>query len=40
MDIYPISNGYSTAHLVVESNRAMVVDASTRNIAPKETSHR
>jgi hydroxyacylglutathione hydrolase len=35
MDVYPISNGYSTAYLVVDNNRAMLVDASTRKIASK-----
>jgi len=35
MDIYPISNGYSTAYLVVEDDTAMLVDASTAQITPK-----
>jgi hydroxyacylglutathione hydrolase len=35
MDIYPVSNGYSTAYLVVDGNRAMLVDASTSKITPK-----
>jgi hydroxyacylglutathione hydrolase len=35
MKIYPVSNGYSTAYLVVDHDRAMLVDASTRTIAPK-----
>ena len=35
MDIYPVSNGYSTAYLVIDDDTAMLVDASTRDIAPK-----
>jgi hydroxyacylglutathione hydrolase len=35
MDVYPIGNGYSTAYLVVDNNKAMLVDASTRKIASK-----
>lgn len=35
MNIYPISNGYSTAYLVTADGAAMLVDASTPAIAPK-----
>ena len=35
MDVYPISNGYSTAYLVVDDGKAMLVDASTGTITPK-----
>lgn len=35
MNIYPVSNGYSTAYLVVADGTAMLVDASTPAIAPK-----
>jgi hydroxyacylglutathione hydrolase len=37
MNIHPISNGYSTAYLVVAAGAAMLVDASTPAIAPKVT---
>jgi glyoxylase-like metal-dependent hydrolase (beta-lactamase superfamily II) len=35
MDIHPVSNGYSTAYLVVDGGKAMLVDASTTKITPK-----
>lgn len=35
MDIHPVSNGYSTAYLVIDGSRAMLVDASTSKITPK-----
>jgi glyoxylase-like metal-dependent hydrolase (beta-lactamase superfamily II) len=35
MNVHPISNGYSTAYLVVDGGRAMLVDASLQEIAPK-----
>ncbi|MBV9796033.1 MAG: MBL fold metallo-hydrolase [Actinobacteria bacterium] len=35
MDIYPVSNGFSTAYLVVDGGSAMLVDASSESIAPK-----
>jgi len=35
MDIIPISNGWSTAYLVVSDGTAMLVDAATPDIAPK-----
>ena len=35
MHIHPISNGYSTAYLVISDDAAMLVDASTAQITPK-----
>lgn len=35
MGVIPISNGWSTAHLVVSDGTAMLVDAATPDIAPK-----
>jgi hydroxyacylglutathione hydrolase len=35
LNIHPISNGYSTAYLVVSNSTAMLVDASTAEIAPE-----
>ena len=34
MEIHPISNGWSTAYLVVDGSEAMLVDASTPEISP------
>lgn len=34
MEIYPVSNGWSAAYLVVDGSVAMLVDASTPEIAP------
>jgi glyoxylase-like metal-dependent hydrolase (beta-lactamase superfamily II) len=35
MELFPISNGWSVAYLVVEGDEAMLVDASTQEIAPQ-----